>query len=285
MVVNLPLDLGSFDIENNTSMDATDPVNSLLLSHEPVDFSQPPIDSISDLGSLFESSNELIWSDLFDTTFDMSTPMIHDHLHGGSYSDPLNLPAHVAHQPQSQESGTQSLHDPLNSSQFYRKQHSNAMNMLFDSQPPPYEPIELDETHVLQDAQYLLRHFRNNVVPQFGPLPMNCKSPWETLNWNNAILTLAELTWLRGPNVKHANQANLFALLGCSAHMIAKASPASTEMDPSRGALILGCASKHAKRHMQESLRLETSGEAKAKYKDQLMAIFSLIALSVSQSE
>jgi hypothetical protein len=34
---------------------------------------------------------------------------------------------------------------------------------------------------------------------------------------------------------------------------------------------------------MQESLRLETSGEGKAKYKDQLMAVFSLIALAVSQ--
>lgn len=138
---------------------------------------------------------------------------------------------------------------------------------------------------MLQDAQYLLRYFRNNVIPQFGPLPMSCKSPWEILNWSNAVQTHAELTWLRGSNVKRANQANLLALLGCAAHMVAKASPQSTELHPIRAVQILEYTSKCAKRHMQESLRLETFGEAKAKYKDQLMAIFSLIALAVSNSE
>jgi arginine metabolism regulation protein II len=67
--------------------------------------------------------------------------------------------------------------------------------------------------------------------------------------------------------------------------MVTKLSPPSTELDSIRTAQILEYASKRAKRHMQESLRLETSGKGKAKYKDQLMAVFSLIALAVSQSE
>jgi arginine metabolism regulation protein II len=64
--------------------------------------------------------------------------------------------------------------------------------------------------------------------------------------------------------------------------MVVKQLPSSADLDPIRGMQILEYASKRAKRHMQESLRLETSGDNKAKYKDQLMAIFSLIALAVS---
>lgn len=271
--------------DNTISTNAAGPENISLLPQESGLFNHSSVGSMSDLESLFETSNGLIWTDLFDTTFDMSMPMIHDQLHDQPYNDPLSLLAHVAHQPQSHGPATQSFDYPFTPNQLYEKQNMNATNMLFGSQPPQYAPTELDEAQVLQDAQYLLRYFRDNVVPQFGPLPMSCKSPWETLNWNNAIQTHAELTWLRGSNIKHANKANLFALLGCSAHMVAKASPSTSELDPIRGVQIFEYASKRAKRHMQESLRLETSGDGKAKYKDQLMAIFSLIALAVSQTQ
>lgn len=282
----MSFDTGSLDIgSNNMSTNARGSENPSLLPQGPDLFNPSSVGSMSDLESLFESSNGLIWNDLFDTTFDMSMPLIHDQLHDQPYSDPLSLLAHVAHQPQSHGTVAQAFDYPFTPTQFYEKQHLNATNMLFDTQPPPYAPTELDEAQVLQDSQYLLRHFRDNIVPQFGPLPMSCKSPWETLNWSSAVQTHAELTWLQGTNVKHATQANLFALLGCSAHMVAKASPSSSELDPIRGMQILEYASKRAKRHMQESLRLETSGEGKAKYKDQLMAIFSLIALAVGQPE
>lgn len=266
-------------------MDAAGSEDPAPLPQEPNLFDPSSVGSVSDLESLFESYNGLIWNDLFDTTFDMYMPLIHDPLHDQPYSDPLSLVAHVAHQPQNHGATQQQLDDLLISAQDYEKQTPNGTNMLFDSQASPYAPAELDEAHVLQHSQYLLRYFRDNVVPQFGPVPMNCRSPWETLNWSSAVQTYAELTWLQGSNVKHATQANLFALLGCSAHMMAKMSPSSGELDPLRIMQILEYASKRAKRHMQESLRLETSGEGKAKYKDQLMAIFSLIALAVSRSE
>jgi arginine metabolism regulation protein II len=284
-VDSISFDTSSIDINsNNMSTNATSSENPSLLPHEPDLFDPSSVSSMSDLESLFDSSNGLIWNDLFDTTFDMSMPLIHDQLHDQPYNDPLSLLAHVAHQPHNHGAAAQPFEYPFNSTQCHDKQHLNATNMLFDSQPPPYAPTELDDAQVLQDSQYLLRHFRDNVVPQFGPLPMSCKSPWETFNWSSAVQTHAELTWLQGTNVKHATQANLFALLGWSAHMVAKKPPSSSELDPIRAMQILEYSSRRAKRHMQESLRLETSGEGKAKYKDQLMAIFSLISLAVSQA-
>jgi arginine metabolism regulation protein II len=283
VVEDTPFDSGLLEIgDNSISTNTTGPDNPSLLPQESDLFNHSSVGSMSDLESLFESSNGLIWNDLFDTTFDMSMPMIHDQLHDQPYGDPLSLLAHVANHPQGHDPATQSFDYPFTPNHFYEKQNIGAANMLFDSQPSPYAPTELNEAQVLHDAQFLLRHFRDNVVPQYGPLPMACKSPWETLNWSNAVQTHAELTWLQGSNVKHANKANLFALLGCSAHMVVKQLPSSADLDPIRGMQILEYASKRAKRHMQESLRLETSGDNKAKYKDQLMAIFSLIALAVS---
>lgn len=282
----MPFDVCSRDRgSDRISTDLTGSDNPSLLPQEADLFNPSSVGSMSDLESLFESSNGLIWNDLFDTTFDMSMPLIYDQLHDQPYSDPLSLLAHVAHQPQSHGGAMHEFDFPFATTQLHEKQTPSGTDMLFDTQPPPYVPTELDEAQVLQDSQYLLRHFRDDVVPQFGPVPMNCKSPWETLNWSSAIQTHAELTWLQRTNVKHANQANFFALLGCSAHMAAKMSRSSSELDPMRGMQILEYASKRAKRHMQESLRLETSGQGKAKYKDQLMAIFSLIALAVSGSE
>jgi arginine metabolism regulation protein II len=286
MIGEITFDSDSLDIGNtsNTPNNATGLEKTSLLSHEPAIFNHSSVGSMSDLESLFESSNGLIWNDLFDTTFDMPMPLIHDQLHDQPYGDPLSVLAHVANQPQSQMFAGQSIDYPWSPNQFYEKQNMNSVNVVLDAQPPPYAPKELDEAQVLHDAKFLLRHFRDTVVPQFGPLPMNCRSPWETLNWSNAVQTHADLTWLQSSTVKHANKANLFALLGCSAHMIAKSPPSSNDLDSVRGMQILEYASKRAKKHMQESLRLETSGEGKAKYKDQLMAIFSLIALAVSQS-
>jgi arginine metabolism regulation protein II len=287
IIDNTPFDASSLDIGNsgNVPTNVTGLEHSSLLPQESDFFNHSSVGSMSDLESLFESSNGLIWNDLFDTTFDMAMPLIHDQLQDQPYGDPLSLLAHVANQPQNQTTSDQSLEYAWSSNQPYGKQSLDTMNLGFDVQPPPYAPKELDEAEVLRDAQFLLRHFREAIIPQFGPLPMNCRSPWESMNWSTAVQTHAELTWLQSSSVKHANQANLFAIIGCSAHMVARLPPTTTELDSVRGMQILEYASRRAKKHMQESLRLETSGEGKAKYKDQLMAIFSLIALAVSQVE
>ncbi|KAH7072312.1 hypothetical protein BKA63DRAFT_605183 [Paraphoma chrysanthemicola] len=109
---------------------------------------------------------------------------------------------------------------------------------------------------------------------------MHSKSPWELLNWKSAVHTLANMTFLQSSNVKHANMANFYTILGCSAHTITKTQSYPDTVSYQKGIRILDYASRQAKNHMQESLRLEMAGPQKAKYKDQLMAIFSLIALA-----
>jgi arginine metabolism regulation protein II len=276
-------DTGSFAMAgNDRSTDPGGSVNSSILPHELGLFDQSLVESTRDYESFLEPSHGLIWDDLFDTAFDLSTPLIHNQVHGQAHSDHSKLFAQVTNRSRTHDSTNSPLAEIPAPVCISENQHTNGTNMPHPTQPPPYAPRELEEAEVLQDAHILLCHFRKNVIPQFGPSPMSRKSPWETLNWSNAVQTHAELTWLQGSNIKHANQANLFALLGCSAHMVTKSSPPSTELDSIRAAQVLEYTSKRAKRHMQESLRLETSGEGKAKYKDQLMAVFSLIALAVS---
>ena len=81
--------------------------------------------------------------------------------------------------------------------------------------------------------------------------------------------------------MKHANKANLYGALACSAYNIAKTQPDGVDLSSSKCQQIGDYASRSAKKHLQDSLRTETTGPEKAKYKDQLMAINMLIALAV----
>lgn len=123
VVDNVSFGTGSIDLgSQNVSMNATGLDNPPLLQQEPDLFNPSSVGSMSDLESLFESTNGLIWNDLFDTTFDMSMPLIHDQLHDQHYSDPLSLLAHVADQPQGHGIATQSLDYRFSPDQFHDKQ-------------------------------------------------------------------------------------------------------------------------------------------------------------------
>ncbi|KAH7084593.1 fungal-specific transcription factor domain-containing protein [Paraphoma chrysanthemicola] len=239
-------------------------------------FSYPSTSSFSEFGSLLEHSSGLGWNDLFDPTTSFSMPAMHDQ----TCYDPLGLLAHVASQPHGTNDGSDFFAHSLNSDPFLERQNIGTSMAVPSPQPPPYAPREIDDAEVLEDAKGLLKHFRDVVIPQFAPLPMHSKSPWELLNWNSAVHTLADLTFLQSSTVKHANMANFYAILGCSAHTITKTQSYPDTVSYQKGVQILDYASRQAKSHMQDSLRLETAGSQKAKYKDQLMAIFSLIALA-----
>ena len=101
------------------------------------------------------------------------------------------------------------------------------------------------------------------------------------MNCSAAVQTLADLTFLQAPDVKHANKANLYGTLACSAYTIAKTQQDYINLSSTKCQRIGDNASSRAKKHLQDSLRPETSGPQKAKYKDQLMAINTLIALTV----
>ncbi|KAL1653979.1 hypothetical protein SLS61_003381 [Didymella pomorum] len=131
VVETIPFDATPLDMANNgISADETGPEDPSLLPQESDLFNPSSVGSMSDLESLFESSNGLIWNDLFDTTFDMSMPLIHDQLYDQPYSDPLSLLAHVAHQPQSHGGAMHQFDIPYSTTQLYEKQNLNATNTI-----------------------------------------------------------------------------------------------------------------------------------------------------------
>ena len=78
---------------------------------------------------------------------------------------------------------------------------------------PPYSLTAMTDSEVLSHGQLLLKFFKDVIVPTYSPLPMNSKSPWEIMNCNAAVQTLADMTFLQVSDVKHANKANLFGCL------------------------------------------------------------------------
>ncbi|CAN9241716.1 unnamed protein product [Alternaria alternata] len=239
-------------------------------------FSYHSAGSFSDLESLLDNSAVLGWNDLFGSTTSLLMPVIHDE----TYHDSLEVLANVASHPHEFNDGDQFPRHSFEAESLLSGQSMGTFAAVTSPQPPPYTQTELNGAEVLEDAKVLLKHFRDVVISQFAPLPMHSKSPWEILNWSNAVHTLADITFLQSSNVKHANLANLFAIIGCSAHTITKTQNYPGVLSYQRGTQILDYASRHAKSHMQESLKSETAGPGKSKYKDQLMALFSLVALA-----
>lgn len=144
---------------------------------------------------------------------------------------------------------------------------------------PPLLPTDI----VMAQAQRLLRHFKSDVIPVISSLPMTSKSLWEILNFNEAVNTFANLTCIN-TEVTQAKSANLYAILAISAYHILK-----TQMDSNSfhenlrdWQAIVDAAALKARNCLRQSLSEESSGQRKAKYKDQLMAILALMTFSVT---
>ncbi|KAH0829632.1 C6 transcription factor [Fonsecaea pedrosoi] len=124
------------------------------------------------------------------------------------------------------------------------------------------------------EAQLLLTHFKDRVLPQLRIMPVEKKSPWEVNNLNAAVLTLARLTYMVSQPVSYAALANLQALLALSAkHMVAHTDESSGGYWQSFAANIIN----KAKENLQCALRNEIKGTNAAKYKDLLMAILAMV--------
>lgn len=137
---------------------------------------------------------------------------------------------------------------------------------------------------VLLDAPLLLRHFRDCVIPLMMPLPNSAKSPYRIMNLPAALLTLSDMTVLNEQNVKHARLANLYGVLACSAYHLSRNLPINSTQSEEYWQHISEQAHHQARDSLQRSLLTEVQGPQKAKYKDQLMAIFSLTAFAVRAS-
>ncbi|KAL8960247.1 MAG: hypothetical protein Q9193_003015 [Seirophora villosa] len=235
---------------------------------------EPPLDlvtaSISELDSLLNVGNALGWNDLFDSGLDFTSPS-----QGNQFDeDPLTRLARVASQPidtqyeaQSSELTTVDAMEPVN---------FEVENLA----PPPYAPVDMTDMKILSHGQILLRYFKDVIIPTYSPLPVDSKSPWEIMNCYAAIQRLADMTYLEVPDVKHASRANLFGALACSAYTISETQTHLTALPVTACQQIVNSASARAREHMQKSLRTETHGTKKARYKDQLMAVNTMIALA-----
>lgn len=150
--------------------------------------------------------------------------------------------------------------------------------------PAPQMSLEpVSDTELLKDAQFLLKHFQDVVIPQIMAIPYGVKSPWKILNLPAAVVAFGDFTFLGTGSVSHARLANLYGLLACSAMNIAVKPHDSLESNEHWHRLA-NQLYQHAKDHMQISLQTETQGPNKAKYKDQLMAANILAQHAVSIS-
>ena len=238
---------------------------------------EPPIDfastSISDLDSFLDIGNVLGWNDLFDTGLDFTSPS-----DGQSYEEPLAILARVASHPFDMQYRDHASH-------LTRLDTFEPVNpQIRDIAPPLYALTEITDIEVLSHGQILLKFFKDMIIPTYSPLPIDSKSPWEIMKCYAAIQTLADMTYLESPDIKHANRANLFGALACSAYTIAETQTDLAGLPAAKYQQIADHASRRAKKHMQDSLRTETRGNSKARYKDQLMAINTLVALAVFHS-
>lgn len=149
---------------------------------------------------------------------------------------------------------------------------------------PRQTPIEMAsmETDVSKDAQFLLKHFQDIVIPQIMAIPFGQKSPWKILNLPAAVVAFGDTTFLGTEGISHARLANLYGLLACSAIDLALKPPSDPTQSTEHWLRIANQTYQKAKDHIQTSLQHETQGPKKAKYKDQLMAANILTQYAVS---
>ena len=117
-------------------------------------------------------------------------------------------------------------HSPL---QYLDKTLSNAAQSLNEVPTNSHavasalQPIVLVAVELVTEARFLLKHFHDAVVPQMSFMPSTSKSPWTIMQLLQAMRTLSDLTYLHMGTLNHANAANLYALLACSAyHLLVK---------------------------------------------------------------
>ena len=233
----------------------------------------PPTPNIQPLiGNLAAHSDDFLqWSDLFG---------LNDDLYGITSNLSLDLvdcPDFSAHPGLLEsEDGTNNESLGTNLATIHEEACAGSGTLL--SSTTDQAPI-----NILTEASFLLNIFQKHVVPRLTVIPLGKKSPWSMLNIPAAMVTLGHMTILESTDVNHAQKTNLYSLLACAAFYIAM-TPSSGFVDISMIEYWRKLANQsydEAKGHMRLSLSEETGGPAKAKYKEQLMAMFGMIESAV----
>ncbi|POR38328.1 hypothetical protein TPAR_01465 [Tolypocladium paradoxum] len=148
-------------------------------------------------------------------------------------------------------------------------------------------PLDLHLQHGLIDdfqasvsthAHFLLEHYKSQMGKLFSPLRAR-KSPWSILHFPRALSALAELSIFK--TTKHAHTSLFYSVLAVSAFNwdnIQQEQKDSTTYWRNIGEGFR----RGAKKQLEWTCETELAGEKSSKYKDILMAILTMVTISVS---
>lgn len=129
-----------------------------------------------------------------------------------------------------------------------------------------------------EQAQELLRYYKQHIAEQMSPMQAKRKSPWQILFLPCALETFAELTLWN--HASHTRSAILYSLLANSAFRLVQTNEPGSSVSSWRE--IGNRHQESAKKHLRYALRTEMQGPDQAKYTDMLMAILATAMVSVS---
>jgi hypothetical protein len=134
------------------------------------------------------------------------------------------------------------------------------------------------EQRVPQQATFLLDHYRQQMVKLFSPKGSQ-KPPWAILHLPNALSTLSELT--TSGTASHARLSLFFSLLAVSSFNLDRLYldvPGVSDFWWALGDEFRN----FAKQEVKKSIAAEFTGPKLSKYKDVLMALLTMVTISVS---
>ncbi|OJI83154.1 hypothetical protein ASPTUDRAFT_191616 [Aspergillus tubingensis CBS 134.48] len=142
---------------------------------------------------------------------------------------------------------------------------------------PPFD-VSPERQTIPPEAADLLRYFKANVISLSFPL-RNCRyCPWQTVHFPGAMSAFADLSIHH--TTSHTRLSLFYSLLAASClHKYAR--------DHSAGDLHLSAKrfKETAKQHLELALNQEVVGSKQANYKEILMAVLSMVMLSVFDGE
>jgi arginine metabolism regulation protein II len=142
----------------------------------------------------------------------------------------------------------------------------------------PYPRTIASHSGLPEEAEPLLRHYRQHIAGQRSTMQAKRKSPWEIIFLPCALETFAELSLWN--EASHTRSSIFYTLLAHSAlqlHM--SKAPSSLSADWKE----IGLKNhERAQNHLRQALQHEMFGPRQASYKELLMAILAMAMTSVS---
>lgn len=138
---------------------------------------------------------------------------------------------------------------------------------------------ESNQGPVPPSSGFLLSHYKEHIGKLFSPLRVR-KSPWEVLHYHGAVSAHSALCL---PNkTSHAKVALFYAVLSVSAYHFDNTKLRSSASGTTDLWWVLGEGfQRQAQLQLEKSCNTELDGAGKAKYKDLLMAILTMVTISV----